>query len=271
MASKVADLQEKQEKLKVFFDEKVNDCDREAFRLDLDGFEGPIDMLLNLAREQKVDLRYISILQLADQYLVFVSKAREYSLELAADYLVMAAWLAYLKSKLLLPEIVSEEEPSGDELANALSYQLRRLEAMQNAGKQLLARGQLNKNFFARGRPENFETNYVEVLDVTLFHLLQAYAAGFKRNDARKDLRIEPFNLYSIEAAVESLRKLLGGPKDWHTLWKCLPENLQDDIFGRSAIASTFTAALELVKQGQLSMRQATSFGPIYLREKAKE
>ena len=147
----------------------------DAFVVDIDGYAGPLDVLLTLAREQKVDLIHVSILELADQYLSFVAEARRRDLELAADYLVMAAWLAYLKSRLLLPDLDDEEEPTGEELAAVLAWQLQRLESMRNAGETLMARGRLGRDFFPRGAPERFVVHLKTVFDADLFDLMQAY------------------------------------------------------------------------------------------------
>jgi len=244
---------------------------RKILVLDIEGFEGPIDVLLKLARDQKVDLVHISILQLAEQYLAFVGEIRKQNLELAADYLVMAAWLAYLKSKLLLPDLPGDGEPSGEELANALAFQLRRLEAMREAGKELFNRKQLGIDFLPRGRPEDFVPNYIEITDVNLFQLLKAYITHVKRKETRNALRIEPFPTYSLEDAMRRLEGFLKIGVDWESLWKYLPENITDDFFGRSAVASTLVASLEMVKQGKLVIRQKFTFGPIYLSSKLKK
>ncbi len=237
----------------------------DAFVVDLDGFEGPIDVLLTLARDQKVDLTQISILQLADQYLAFVTKAREINIELAADYLVMAAWLAYLKSRLLIPDLGGEDEPSGEEMAAALAFQLQRLEAMQEAGARLLARPQLGQDFFQRGMPETPEEEVQTIFEVSLYDLLKAYADQQKR-DADGTLQIEAWNLYSVDDALERLRQHVGRTPEWENLAKFLPPNLSEPMLARSAMASTFVASLELAKEGRLRIRQMGTFGPIYLR-----
>ncbi len=237
-----------------------------ALVLDLEGFEGPIDVLLQLARDQKVDLTQISILQLAEQYLEFVREARRLRLELAADYLVMAAWLAYLKSRLLLPEPEGEDEPSGAEMAAALAFQLQRLEAMQNAGKNLMKLPQLGQDIFARGAPERIQKTTTATYDVSLYDLLSAY--GRVRGSAQnaQNLKVLSLNLYSIEDAVERLQALLGNAPGWRTLASFLPADLRDSLMLRSAVATTFTASLEMVKAGKLQLRQDSAFGPIYLR-----
>ena len=233
--------------------------------LDLDGFEGPIDALLTLARDQKVDLRKISILELADQYLAFIARARRLRLELAADYLVMAAWLASLKSRLLLPEPPADGEPSGAELAAALAFQLQRLEAMQEAGKKLMALPQFGIDFFARGEPEPAKIIDVPVWDVTLFDLLKAYGTHPGR---RKEglLRIAPLNLFSMDDALRRIGEMLGQVLDWTVLRNFLPEGLDTPLQRRAAIAATFAASLELARNGRVELRQEGTFAPIYLR-----
>jgi segregation and condensation protein A len=233
--------------------------------LDLDGFEGPIDALLSLARDQKVDLRKISILELADQYLAFIARARRLRLELAADYLVMAAWLAYLKSRLLLPEPPADGEPSGAELAAALAFQLQRLEAMQQAGKRLMALPQFGIDFFARGAPEPAKIIDVPVWDVTLFDLLKAYGThpGRRREGL---LRIAPLNLFSMDDALKRIGEMLGQVLDWTVLRNFLPEDLGTPLQRRAAIAATFAASLELARNGRVELRQEGTFAPIYLR-----
>jgi segregation and condensation protein A len=239
------------------------------FRLDLDGYEGPIDVLLQLAREQKVDLTRISILALAEQYLSFVRAARHLRLELAADYLVMAAWLAYLKSRLLLPDEDDGEEPSGAEMAAALRFQLQRLEAMQEAGQRLMARAQLGRDFFARGAPERLRIVTHVTYDAKLYDLLQAYARQSAKVEA-SDLRIPPTELYSVDDAIRRLRGLLGHVPGWRVLSSFLPRELEGTLLWKSAMASTFTASLELCREGALRIRQDGAFGPIYLAS-AKE
>ena len=241
-----------------------------AFLVNLEGYEGPIDALLQLSREQKVDLRNISILTLAEQYLDFIKQARDLRLELAADYLVMAAWLAYLKSRLLLPEPDSEDEPSGAELAAALKFQLQRLQAMQDAARQLGALPQLGQDFFARGAPEPLEVVRHTTYEANLYDLLKAYARNKVRVGATR-LRIVPTDLYSVDAALERLRSLVGRTPGWQTLISFLPEALQDELHRRSAIAATFSASLEMCREGEVAIRQERTFGTIYLRHKLQE
>lgn len=238
--------------------------------LDLEGFEGPIDVLLTLAREQKVDITRISILQLADQYLTFITAARRVRLELAADYLVMAAWLAYLKSRLLLPAANDGEGPTGEQMAEALAFQLRRLEAMQDVGARLMARPLVGREVFYRGAPEGIEIVTSNEFTAELYDLLQAYGALRARGEGGT-LHISPSELYSIEDAFERLGRLLGRVADWQTLSTFLPQGIEGGLVGRSALASTFAASLELVRQGKAQMQQAGTFAPIFLRSRERD
>jgi segregation and condensation protein A len=236
------------------------------FVLDLDGYEGPIDVLLSLARDQKVDLTKISILDLADQYLSFVARARRLRLELAADYLVMAAWLAYLKSRMLLPEPETVDgEPTGAEMAAALAFQLQRLEAMRNVAGKLMALPQLGHDFFGRGEPEAIRVVHMPVYSVKLYDLLRAYGAIANRRQGGT-LRIMPTEIYSMDDALQRLGDMLGRSVDWQTLLSFLPPDWAEGLRGRSAVASTFAATLEIVRAGRAELRQDSTFGPIYLR-----
>ena len=237
--------------------------------VDLEGYEGPIDMLLALARQQKVDLLHISILQLADQYLAFITEARRLQLEIAADYLVMAAWLAYLKSRLLLPDPEDDEEPTGPEMAEALAFQLRRLEAMQQAGATVMELPRLGRHVFPRGAPEGVEVTRVPVYDLSLYELLKAYGNQQQRGH-HEPLQIAPTDIHSVEDALERLGRLLGRIPDWQTLVTFLPMGLGEGLIYRSAVASTFTASLELAKMGRVELRQSGTFGPLYLRSRTQ-
>jgi len=233
--------------------------------LDLDGFEGPIDILLTLARTHKVDLTKISILVLAEQYLAFIQRAHDLRLEVAADFLVMAAWLAYLKSRLLLPSTEDEDEPTGAELAARLAFQLQRLEAMRKAAIEIIERPRLGQDFYGRGEPDPLIVDTTTEFNATLYDLLTMYAAIRERQGA-VTLQISPMKLYSMDDALERLGKLLGHVPDWTTLSQFLPDGIGDDLMMRSAIASTFAASLELVRQGKLQLNQSQTFAPIYLR-----
>ncbi len=248
------------------FEEELPQAANDDHRLvlDLDGFEGPIDVLLTLARDQKVDLAKISILELADQYLSFIQRARRLRLEIAADYLVMAAWLAYLKSRLLLPEPEGEGEPSGAELAAALAFQLQRLEAKQRSGEKLLARPRLGLDFFRRGEPEAVRIVVNKVYDVSLYDLLKAY--GDQRGRPKDTaLHIAPLDLYTMDDALRRLGEMLGHAPDWRILSAFLPGGLRGLVY-RSAVAATFAASLELVRAGRVELRQDGAFGPIFLK-----
>ncbi len=239
--------------------------------LNLDGYEGPIDLLLTLSREQKVDLTKISILQLANQYLEFLEQARDLRIEIAADYLVMAAWLAFLKSRLLLPSVKGEEEEmSAAEMAARLAFQLQRLEGMRNAGKKLFERPQLGRDFFKRGSPEQMKIVRTSVFEVSLFDLLRAYGSTRERENISA-LRIDPTKLYTTEKALDWLRQVIGKAPDWTTLEKFLPPGLGSGIIRRSAMAATFAATLEMVKAGEASLRQSKAFGPLYLKSGKRE
>jgi segregation and condensation protein A len=237
----------------------------EQLVLDLDGYEGPIDLLLTLARDQKVDLAKISILALADQYLVFLDRRRDLRLEIAADYLVMAAWLAYLKSRLLLPQPPQDEEPEAAEIAAALTHRLRLLEAMQTAGVRLMARPLLGRDFFLRGAPEGLATVAVAAWQLGLYDLLRAYGDGRRRSTAAV-LAIEPSLFHSMDDALKRLARFLGRVPHWRELTRFLPDETDGEQFRRSALAATFAAALELARDGQVELRQDRAFGPIYLR-----
>jgi segregation and condensation protein A len=240
--------------------------DRPDLVLDLDGYEGPIDLLLALAREQKVDLAKLSILALAEQYLAFIAAHRQLQLEIAADYLVMAAWLAYLKSRLLLPEPPAEDDgPSGEELAAALSRRLQLLEAMQHAGASLMARPLLGRDVFLRGAPEGLPSIDRPVYELSLYELLSAYADSRRRIGARV-LTIEAPALHSLDAALRRLGELVGHVPEWRELSAFLPEEPRGTLYRRSALAATFTATLELARTGRIQLRQDRPFGPLYLR-----
>lgn len=244
--------------------------------LNIDGYEGPIDVLLTMARDQKVDLTKISILQLARQYLTFVDRAKELHLDLAAEYLVMAAWLAYLKSRLLLPRDKNDKEPDAQSMADALQFQLRRLEAMRAAAEKLFARPQLGRDIFARGMPEGLKVITDTVWDITLYDLLRAYGDINRRKEGGH-YELPVFHLMPLEAALERMSRMLGalprkGPHSvWTTLQSFMPENIKDRLYGRSSMSSLFTAGLELAKQGKIEIRQDGLFRPIYIRASAEK
>ena len=237
-----------------------------GFVVDLDGFEGPVDLLLNLARQQKVDLAKISVLALAEQYLDYIQKARDLKLEIAADYLVTAAWLTYLKSRLLLPPPHDDDEPSGEELAEALTERLQRLDAIRRAADILFTRSRLGHERFQRGQPEGLRILKKSRYRLTLHDLLQAYLDQRTRG-TKPDYRIATPPVMRIEEAIERITGLLGGP-DWQNLLAFLPPDLVDDQFRRSAIAAHIGASLEMARDGMVDLRQSAPFGPIYVRRK---
>ena len=233
--------------------------------LSLDGFEGPIDLLLVLARDQKVDLLNISILQLAEQYLFFVEDLKDRFIELAADYLVMASWLAFIKSKLLLPD-EEHEEPSAEEMAASLRWQLLRLEAMQRSGKEIINLPQRSKDFFGRDDEDGLQRTYKILYDGNRFDLLNSYGK-FDPSTKAGVLAIKPLDLFSIEEAVDRLRVMLPSIPDWTVLMHFLPEKLNSTIKKRSAISTTLMAALDLVHKGKADIRQdGGAFSPIYIK-----
>ncbi len=243
----------------------------EALIVDVDGFEGPLDLLLTLSRTQKVDLRRVSVLQLAEQYLVFVEQARSLRIELAADYLVMAAWLAFLKSRLLLPPEPEEEGPSGEELAAHLAFQLERLQAMREAAARLMGRDRLGRNIFVRGVPEDVTRTRKITYTATLLDLMQAYASIRTRDDFRPYV-MDREHVLTMEQALDGLREMIGFAGDWSDLARFLPAGWEvDPARRRSATAATFAAALELAKAGRIELRQSGTFDPIQIRKRDGE
>ncbi len=240
-----------------------------AFKVDLDGFEGPLDLLLELARRQKVDLSRISILELANQYLGFVEAARKLRLELAADYLVMAAWLAYLKSRLLLPAPPKAETNDAAGLADALARRLRRLEEIRRAAELLLNRPRIGRDVFARGAPEGISVASTPVYVATLYDLLSAYARQSQKH-ARAHVRMKPREVWSLVDAREALTRLLGRSEEWTELDGWLIEYCVDPKMRRSARASSFSASLEMAREGLIELRQESAFAPIYMRAAPK-
>lgn len=240
----------------------------DALYLELDGWEGPLDLLLDLARRQKVDLRRISILELVDQYLGYIDRAEALKLELAADYLVMAAWLAYLKSLLLLPRD-PEMQPSPEELALRLQLRLQRLGAMREAGARLMARDRLGRDVFARGAPEGLSIARRARWQADLFHVIRAYGEVQHRNRPVVHM-VQHRPVMTLEAALARLAALLGTSLEWRELRTFLPplahDTPMDRQLSRSALASSFLACLELAKQGKAELAQDTCFGPLLLR-----
>ncbi len=235
--------------------------------VDVEGYEGPLDLLLALARQQKVDLAKISILALADQYLVFIEAARKLRLELAADYLVMAAWLAYLKSRLLLPEPPEAEGPSAEALATALANRLRRLEAIREAATQLMNRPQLMRDIYPRGQPETIAEIKSPRWTATLYDLLTAYAVQRQQRHLAT-VSLAKRSVWSLAEARASLERMVGVSEDWSRLDEYLMAYVLEPEQAATVFASSFAAALELVREGTAEVHQPQAFGPLYLRKR---
>jgi segregation and condensation protein A len=241
--------------------------DEPALVVDVEGYEGPLDLLLALARQQKVDLAKISILALADQYLVFIEAARKIRLELAADYLVMAAWLAYLKSRLLLPEPPTADGPSAEEMATALANRLRRLEAIREASNRLMTRPQLQREIFPRGQPESIAEIRHPKYTATLYDLLTAYAAQ-RQSRVLTSVHLARRTVWSLSEARASLERLVGIAEDWSRLDEYLLSYVADPAQKATVFASSFAAALELVREGSMDLNQKEPFAPLYFRKR---
>ncbi|TCD12440.1 segregation and condensation protein A [Oricola cellulosilytica] len=237
-----------------------------ALVVDVEGFEGPLDLLLHLARSQKVDLTQISVLELARQYLTFIEKARALRLELAADYLVMAAWLAFLKSKLLVPEPEIEGEQSGEEMAALLQFRLKRLEAMRDAAARLVNRNRLGRDVFARGMPETVIVEKTNEFRASLYDLLTAYAQQRQRG-ADNHVEIARRAVWSLTEARDMLRNLIGEMSDWTALDSYIIAYVASPEMRRTVVASAFAASLELVRERVVEMRQDAPFAPLYMRD----
>jgi segregation and condensation protein A len=243
--------------------------DGDQLRVDVEGFEGPLDLLLAMARTQKVDLARISVLALAQQYLDFIAEARRLRLEVVADYLVMAAWLAFLKSKLLLPAEPSEEgEPTGEELAALLAFRLKRLDAMRDAAAQLMTRKRLGRDVFPRGLPEPVRVTKNGVFEAHVYDLLKAYSQQRQRNTT-STLHMEKRTVWSLKEAREELERLLGIACEWAPLDQLIAEFLVEPEIRRTALASSFSATLEMAREGALELRQSKSFAPLLVRRRS--
>ena len=244
-----------------------------ALVVTVDGFEGPLDLLLALARTQKVDISKISVLQLADQYLEFIERAKRFNLELAADYLVMAAWLAYLKSRMMLPQPNSQDgEPTADEMAARLRWRLQRLDAMREAAARLMARDRLGREVFGRGAPEPMKVVKLQTYTDTLYDLLTAYATQrLKKVVGGKSYKPVHIPVLLIEEARERIERMLGRIGNWSGLSGLLPIDWQGGERRRSALASTLLACLELTRDGRLELRQLKPFDEVYVKDKAPE
>lgn len=248
------------------FESEIDKADAEpAFLVDVDGFEGPLDLLLELARRQKVDLAKISVLALAEQYLEFVEEARRVRLELAADYLVMAAWLAYLKSRLLLPEAPKGEEPPAAELAAALAARLRRLEAIRAAAEKLVNRPRVGRDVALRGAPEGVSITRHSKFEASLYDLLSAYAQQ-RQKHALSRVTLKHRVVWSLAEARAAIERLAGHAVEWTVMDDILIEYFVTPELRRTVRASTFSASLELVREGRIELRQDRAFAPIWVR-----
>jgi segregation and condensation protein A len=244
--------------------------DEPALVVDVEGFEGPLDLLLTLARQQKVDLARISILALADQYLAFIEAARKLRLELAADYLVMAAWLAYLKSRLLLPDVGSPEAQTAEDMAAALAFRLKRLEAFREVAQKMLDRPQLGRDVFSRGDPEPIAQIKHPQYSATLYDLLSAYAVQRERQ-ALGRVRFAARKVWSLAEARGAIERLIGISADWSCLDDYLIAYMVEPDMMSSVKASSFAATLELVREGVMDLQQHAAFAPIYIRKRAND
>jgi segregation and condensation protein A len=244
--------------------------DDEVLYVDVAGYEGPLDLLLDLARRQKVDLAGISVLALAEQYLSFIETVREKRIEIAADYLVMAAWLAYLKSRLMVPQAPSDDEPSGEMMAALLQFRLKRLEAMRRAANQLMNRPRLGLQVFARGMPEPIEVTRRHLWDANLYDLLKAYATQRERGIPTD---YEPFQrtVWSLQEARDILQRLIGDSMDWVPMQTYLAQYLATPEERATVMASSFASSLELARQGHVELRQTLAFGPLFVRRRQGE
>jgi segregation and condensation protein A len=241
--------------------------DDDVLYVDVAGYEGPLDLLLDLARRQKVDLARISVLALAEQYLSFIESIREKRIEIAADYLVMAAWLAYLKSRLMVPSQETDEEPTGEMMAALLQFRLKRLEAMRRSAMQLINRPRLGIGIHARGLPEPIVVNRRHLWEASLYELLKAYATQRERG-IPVDYTPRERTVWSLQEAREILQRLIGESIDWVPLDAYLDQYLGESGERRTATASTFASSLELVRQGHVELRQSLAFGPLFMRRR---
>ena len=242
----------------------------EALIIEVDGFEGPLDLLLALARNQKVDIAKISVLQLADQYLAFMESARSRRLELAADYLVMAAWLIYFKSRLVLPQPDTGAGAGAEEMAAALRWRLQRLQAMRDSAVRLMARDRLGRDVFERGDPEPIRVVRTRKYSDTLYDLLTAYSQQRIRVLGHRVLEVVRAPIFLIEEARARIERMLGQLPNWSLLVRFLPQGWGTGQRRRTALASTFLAALELARDGRLEIRQMAPFGEIFLKDRVQ-
>ena len=238
--------------------------------VNLDGYEGPLDVLLILAKSQKVDLMQISILQLTEQYLVFIAKVRERNLELAADYLVMAAWLAYLKSNLLIPREESGEELSAEEMAERLKHQLKKLEAIRQVSEKLMNLPRLGSDFFERGMPEGIRLIRTPEYYSSLYDLMKSYADQ-RYKTAYSSMTIERPPVYAMEDALVRLQRMIGSVPEWTRLETFLPREYSTGKGARTGVAGTLAASMELVREGLIEVQQLMPFGPVFIKSKKED
>jgi segregation and condensation protein A len=249
------------------FEQGPEKRDEAAFLVDIDGFEGPLDLLLELARRQKVDLHKISVLALAEQYLAFIEAARSLRLELAADYLVMAAWLAYLKSRLLLPKPPKDEEPPAEDLAALLAFRLQRLEAIRAAAEALVNRPRLGRDIFQRGQPEGIDIVRSPQWQASMFDLLSAYARQ-RQKRALSKVTFKPRYVWTLNEAREALERLAGQAFDWTILDAYLVAFCSTPEQTRTVRASALSACLEMVREGVVTVRQDRAFAPLWIKQR---
>lgn len=250
-----------------WFDTPAPPAPEDVMYVDVGGYEGPLDLLLDLARRQKVDLAAISVLALAEQYLAFIETVREKRIEVAADYLVMAAWLAYLKSRLMVPQAPSDDEPSGEMLAALLQFRLKRLEAMRSAASQLMNRPRLGFQVYARGMPEAIEIKRTSLWEATLYDLLKAYA-GQRERGVTTDYSPIQRTVWSLQEARDILQRLIGDSFEWVSMDSYLADYLATPAERATIRASSFASSLELVRLGQIDLRQTETFGPLFMRRR---
>ncbi|WP_323014009.1 ScpA family protein [Devosia sp.] len=250
-----------------WFDAPAPPAEEDVLHVDVGGYEGPLDLLLDLARRQKVDLAAISVLALAEQYLAFIEKVRLMRIEIAADYLVMAAWLAYLKSRLMVPQAPSDDEPSGEMLAALLQFRLKRLEAMRSVASQLMSRPRLGSQVHARGMPEPLHVERKSLWEASLYELLKAYAGQRERNVVVDYTPLQR-TVWSLQEARDILQRLIGDSFDWVPMDAYLADYLAEPAERATIRASSFASSLELVRLGEIDLRQGEVFGPLYMRRR---
>tara|TARA_Y100000590_G_scaffold376887_1_gene442787 strand:+ start:667 stop:1446 length:780 start_codon:yes stop_codon:yes gene_type:complete len=238
------------------------------FKITLDGYEGPIDLLLDLARKQKVNLSEISILKLAEQYAEFIENYKKIHLEIAADYLVMAAWLTYLKSRLLLPKEEKTDESTPEQLEEAIRYQLQRLEAMQKVSKELYSRPLIGRDTFYVNIDEGIRIKYNISYIASLFDLLKSYSNIIKKQEVISNLTINLSELQTVETSIQRIKEMFGSLKEWTNFLALIPKLSSNKIINKSYISSNFVASLELTKNDLIEIKQTETFGNIYIKNK---